>query len=218
MYTFAPTSLARRSAQTVLWKITEALVRLTAPILSFTADEVWEYLPKVEGREVSVHLALFPAPEEIFSEDPAKLLAEWKTLLHVRDEVLKLLEQARQEKTIGKALEADVVVGADVAIAANDELGALLRKYGSSLKELFNVSTSEITSANIDANAGLVWNPEGSDIHIQVRSASGSKCARCWNFMPEVAPYGVWQNVCTRCHNALHEMGIAPPQPDGEPA
>ncbi len=70
MYTFAPTSTARRSAQTVLWKITEALVRLVAPILSFTADEVWEYLPKVEGREASVHLALFPKPEEIFSRKP----------------------------------------------------------------------------------------------------------------------------------------------------
>ena len=71
MYTFAPTSQARRSAQTVLWQITEALVRLVAPILTFTADEVWEYLPAVEGREASVHLALFPKPEEIFSEDPA---------------------------------------------------------------------------------------------------------------------------------------------------
>ena len=70
MYTFAPTSQARRSAQTVLWQITEALVRLVAPILSFTADEVWEYLPAVEGRAASVHLALFPKPEEIFSERP----------------------------------------------------------------------------------------------------------------------------------------------------
>jgi isoleucyl-tRNA synthetase len=211
MYTFAPTSLERRSAQTVLWKITEALVRLVAPILSFTADEVWEYLPKVEGREASVHLALFPKPEEVFSEDPASLIEEWETLLHVRDEVLKLLEQARQEKTIGKALEAEVVVGADVSIAANDQLGALLRKYASSLKELFNVSTSEITSANIDTNAGLVWQPEGSDVHIQVRSASGHKCARCWNFMPEVSDYGIWKNVCTRCQSALREMKIAPP-------
>ncbi len=64
MYTFAPTSHARRSAQSVLWQITEALVRLTAPILTFTADEIWEHLPAVEGREASVHLALFPKPEE----------------------------------------------------------------------------------------------------------------------------------------------------------
>src|SRR5208337_2774725 len=89
MYTFAPTSSARRSAQTVLWRITETLVRLVAPILSFTADEVWEHLPAVEGREASVHLALFPKPEEIFSEDPAPLLDEWKQLFAIRDEALR---------------------------------------------------------------------------------------------------------------------------------
>ena len=108
MYTFAPTSQARRSAQTVLWQITEALVRLTAPILTFTADEIWEHLPAVEGREASVHLALFPKPEEIFSEDPAPVLAEWKQLFQIRDQVLRLLEEARQDKLIGKSLEAEV--------------------------------------------------------------------------------------------------------------
>ncbi|MDE3147945.1 MAG: isoleucine--tRNA ligase, partial [Acidobacteriota bacterium] len=108
MYTFAPTSQARRSAQTVLWQITEALVRLVAPILSFTADEVWEYLPAVEGRPVSVHLALFPKPEEIFSGDPAPVLEEWKQLLQIRDTTLNALEHARQEKHIGKGLEADL--------------------------------------------------------------------------------------------------------------
>src|SRR5208283_3152319 len=65
MYTFAPTSQPRRSAQTVLWKITEALVRLVAPILSFTADEVWEYMPAVSNRLPSVHLELFPTPESL---------------------------------------------------------------------------------------------------------------------------------------------------------
>ena len=102
MYTFAPTSQARRSAQTVLWQITEALVRLVAPILSFTADEIWEHLPAVEGREAVVHLALFPKPEEIFSEDPAPLLEEWKQLFAVRDQALSMLEEARQAKIIGK--------------------------------------------------------------------------------------------------------------------
>src|SRR5579862_9689759 len=80
MYTFAPTSHARRSAQTVLWQITETLVRLVAPILSFTADEVWEYLPTDPARNASVHLALFPTPEEIFSEDPSHMLEEWKQI------------------------------------------------------------------------------------------------------------------------------------------
>ena len=134
MYTFAPSNAARRSAQTVLWQITEALVRLVAPILSFTADEVWEYLPKVDGREASVHLALFPKPEEIFSEEPGEALEEWKQIFAVRDEVLRLLEEARQAKRIGKGLEADV------EIAAPGELLRLLKRHAAGLKEIINVS------------------------------------------------------------------------------
>ena len=134
MYTFAPTSHARRSAQTVLWQITEALVRLVAPILSFTADEVWEYLPHVEGREASVHLAQFPKPEEIFSEDPTPLLEEWKQIFAVRDEALRVLEAARQDKRIGKGLEAEL------EISASGELLALLQRHAAGLKEILNVS------------------------------------------------------------------------------
>jgi isoleucyl-tRNA synthetase len=207
MYTFAPSSQARRSAQTVLWQITEALVRLLAPILTFTADEVWEYLPAVEGRPASVHLALFPTPEEIFSGDASELLSEWKTLMKVRDDVLRGLEDARQNKKIGKALEADV------EIAANPELSKLLKKYEQSLKELFNVSKAEIVPAIIDS--GYVWQMDGDEYRIAVNLASGTKCARCWNYMPDVSDYGIWENVCGRCRSALAEMGIAPPQPAG---
>ena len=113
MYTFAPTSHERRSAQTVLWQITEALVRLVAPILSFTADEVWEYLPAVEGREASVHLAQFPKPEEIFPEDTAEDTgANGRQLLQIRDLALIDLEGARQAKRIGKSLEAEIEISA----------------------------------------------------------------------------------------------------------
>jgi isoleucyl-tRNA synthetase len=192
MYTFAPTSQQRRSAQTVLWKITEALVRLVAPILSFTADEVWEYLPAVEGREVSVHLALFPKPEEIYSEDPAKLLEEWKQIFTVRDEALRVLEEARQAKRIGKGLEAEL------EIAASGDLLTLLQRHAAGLKEIVNVSGVNVV--------------EGAELTVKALPATGAKCARCWNFMPEVSDFGIWQNVCTRCQDALTEMGIEPPQ------
>ena len=191
MYTFAPTSHARRSAQTVLWQITEALVRLVAPILSFTADEVWEYLPKVEGREASVHLAQFPAPAEIISEDPAPLLEEWKQLFAVRDEALRVLEEDRKAKRIGKGLEAEL------EIAASGEQLALLQRHAVGLKEIVNVSRVTVV--------------EGVELKVTALPATGHKCARCWNFMPEVGNYGIWQNVCTRCHEALTEMKIAPP-------
>jgi isoleucyl-tRNA synthetase len=193
MYTFAPTSRERRSAQTVLWQITEALVRLVAPILSFTADEVWEHLPPVEGREVSVHLAQFPAPADVFSEDPAPLLEEWKQIFAVRDQALRVLEEARQAKRIGKGLEAEL------EIAASGELLALLERHATGLKEIVNVSRVKVVA--------------GPALQITALPATGSKCARCWNFMPEVADYGIWHNVCTRCHDALTEMKINPPQP-----
>ena len=195
MYTFAPSSRARRSAQTVLWQITEALIRLVAPILSFTADEVWEYLPAVPGREESVHLALFPKPEEIYSSDPAPVVDEWKQILTVRDEALRVLEEARQAKRIGKGLEADV------QIAASGVLLAILQRHADGLKEIINVSAVRVLTSTSDLPLAVAALP-----------ASGHKCARCWNFMPEVSNYGIWQNVCTRCHNALKEMGIDPPE------
>jgi len=209
LYTFAPTSKERRSAQTVLWQITEALVRLVAPILSFTADEVWEYLPAVEGREASVHLAQFPAPAEIFSEDPAPLLEEWKELFAVRNHVLQQLESARQNKAIGKALEAKVV------IVCGLEARHLLERYSTAdLKEIFNVSAVELRSHFVDQSGQPPYRvevPADDKYEAFVELASGQKCARCWNFMPEVGNYGIWQNVCTRCSDALKEMKIEPP-------
>jgi isoleucyl-tRNA synthetase len=194
MYTFAPTSKERRSAQTVFWQIAETLVRLVAPVMSFTSDEVWEYLPAMEGREASVHLALFPKPETIFSADPAPVLEEWKQLFQVRDEALRVLEEERQGKRIGKGLEAELV------IAATGDTLALLKRHAAGLKEVINVSAVNVV--------------EGPALSIKALPASGTKCARCWNFMPEVGPYGIWENVCTRCQSALKEMGIAPPQPE----
>jgi len=191
MYTFAPTSQEHRSAQTVLWKIAEALVRLVAPILSFTADEVWEYLPKVEGREISVHLAQFPKPEEVFSQNPTELLEEWKQIFAVRDAALRVLEEARQAKRIGKGLEAELEIA-----ASGDQL-TLLQRHAAGLKEIVNVSKVTVVA--------------GQELQITALPATGHKCARCWNFMPEVTNYGIWQNVCTRCSDALTAMKIEPP-------
>jgi len=186
MYTFAPVSVERRSAQTVIWKITEALVRLVAPILSFTAEEVWGYLPKTEEREASVHLAEFLRPEEIAGEDKA-LLANWAALLRVRDEVLKSLEAARKDKRIGKALEAKVRIEAD------SDTDALLKRYLSGLKELLNVSEVELAF--------------GDELGVTTLPADGVKCERCWNYRTDTAQYGPWPVVCGRCREALDLMG-----------
>ena len=221
MYTFAPTNPARRSAQTVLWRITETLTRLLAPIMSFTADEVWEHLPKVEGREPSVHLALFPKPEEIFSEDPARFISECGILFGLRNDVLRGLEESRQNKTIGKGLDADLHFYAD------DVPYDLFREKNWDLKEFLNVSKVTVHKApgELLKNLEQLANPPSgtefatsiAGLRAFVTSASGTKCARCWNYMPSVSNYGIWQDVCPRCHSALHEMGVEPPQ-DGASA
>jgi isoleucyl-tRNA synthetase len=224
MYTFAPTSLARRSAQTVLWKITEALARLIAPIMSFTADEVWEYLPAVEGREASVHLALFPAPEEVFSEDPAPIILEWKQLLEARDEVFRAIEFARKEGKVGKGLDASLV------IAANSIPTNVLRSHPKeSLQEFFNVSSifigdinsdSEVLREKLGDSAFELAKSISSNVPFSTFAdrATGNKCNRCWRFTHDTSSYGVWKDVCARCQTALREMGIEPPLADGEAA
>ena len=215
MYTFAPSSLARRSAQTVLWQITEALVRLVAPILTFTADEVWEQLPPVQGRPVSVHLSLFLKPAEIYSDNPARLIENWKLLFAIRSGVLSALEELRRTKFIGKSLEADV------ELYAEGVTYEYLRESGVSFGELFNVSQvrvikdfQKVRSGARVPNEKEIGFANIADLRAFVMPASGAKCARCWNFMPDTADYGIWQNVCGRCRNALHEMGIAPPEPE----
>ena len=191
LYTFAPNSPARRAAQTVLWKITDALARLVAPILSFLADEVWEHLPADEARPDSVHIALFPAPDELAPDSPA-LLADWAQLLNIRGLALFGLEQARKNKRIGKALDAKLILK-----LPSEEL-ALARRYESSLKELLNVSQVELQSSDIGAVGG------------QVETADGAKCARCWNYRTDIGVDPRWATVCGRCAGALDEIGFPP--------
>jgi isoleucyl-tRNA synthetase len=214
MYTFAPTSQARRSAQTVLWKITEALVRLVAPILTFTADEIWEHLPAVEGRPMSVHLALFPKPEEIYSGDPAKLTErsaaeKWQRLFVIRNEVLSAIELERKLGNIGKSLEASV----DIVVATQD--AALLESFGpETLQEFFNVSEVKVRAAHgTEAASGAPALPAAIAF-----VTSGAKCNRCLRYTHDTGDYGVWQSVCKRCRSTLAEMGISPSQNVEAPA
>ncbi len=191
MYTFAPRNPARRSAQTVLWTIAEALVRLVAPILSFTADEVWQYMPAMAGRLPSVHLALFPEPESLSATIDAGLMNDWASLLLVRDEALKSLEEARKAKQIGKALDALLV------LEVPEAMGPLLERYWTSLKELLNVSQVEVVAGGTNA------------VTVITRPANGTKCERCWNYSVLTGADARWPTVCERCSAALEEIGFA---------
>src|SRR5208283_2071757 len=117
LYTKSPNSRSRRSAQTAVWKITSALVRLAAPILVFTVEELWKYLPKAAGEPASVHMSLFPDVDELMNSLSPKATKDWVPLRAVRTEVLSALERARAAKGINGSLEAKVVLSASGDLA-----------------------------------------------------------------------------------------------------
>jgi isoleucyl-tRNA synthetase len=207
LYTFAPNHPARRSAQTALWRIAETLTRLIAPILSFTADEVWQLLPKVEGRESSVHLALFPSIADIIPGNIKPIQEDWQRLLEVREQVLTGLESLRANKIIGKALEAEVLIRQ----RATPDTFTLLQKYSDSLPELFNVSRVDVDSIS----HSIETNDETADIGARgniftVSKSAAPKCERCWRFVEDVADDPRYPTVCLRCADALDAINYPP--------
>jgi len=216
LYTAPRTSVRRRAAQTAIYRILDALVRAVAPILCFTADEVWRSIPGAPGREESVHLAGFVSGAQLREGVPPGMLARienWPRLIALRDEVLKALESARQDKLIGTPLEARVV------LHTNSELGALAGEYRNLLPTLFIVSQVEVRS---NSAHGAVEDPERSrreaptpsGLRIAIEKAPGQKCARCWNYSVHVGEDQRYREVCERCSAALGEIerGMAGPR------
>jgi isoleucyl-tRNA synthetase len=179
MYTFGAKSEARRSGQTAMYVIVDGLARLLAPVLSVTMDELWRQLPG--QREESVHMALFPRDLDQWKD--AALLDRWSKLVDVRDQVNLKLEEKRKDKTIAANLSARVVVGGE------GETGALLKQYADFLPTLFGVSEVELT------------NRDG----VTVERATGTKCERCWRYVPEVSTQASREGLCSRCVEALAE-------------
>ena len=197
LYTFAPNHPARRSAQTALWKIAEALTRLIAPILSFTADEVWQLLPKVEGRETSVHLALFPDLADIVPGNVTKLMEDWERLLVVRGEVLASLEVDRKAGKVGKGLD-----GAVQLLVGDSSLHQLLTTYEGTLAELFNVSQVALSEDFGETQA--------APLSVATVPVKGHKCERCWRYTKDVGKEKKYPTVCLRCAEALEAICFAP--------
>jgi isoleucyl-tRNA synthetase len=186
LYTYAPKNLGRRSAQTVLYQIADTLARILAPILAFTADEVWEHIPRGSEADTpaSVHLATFPEPQHY---DP-DLIPRWDSLFSVREQVLGELEKARTNKVIGSSLEAAV------AIDAGGPTYQLLKHYESQLRYVFIVS-----------QVSLAESPTG-ELKVQIERAKGEKCERCWNYSTRVGEFQRYPTVCERCAAALEEI------------
>jgi isoleucyl-tRNA synthetase len=191
LYTTAPQSKARRSAQTALYRINYALVRLLAPLLSFTTEEVWGYMRRPADAPDSVHLSLLPEPGELtegMTESVRERVPNWSRLMEVRDRVLKELEIKRQEKFIGAPLEARV------RISANGDLYPLLSAYASELPGLFIVSQVQVTNT-----------PDG-DLGVSVERADGVKCERCWKYTDDVGSDSSFPTVCGACANAVRQI------------
>ncbi len=201
LYTKAANNRSRRSAQTAIWKITSALVRLMAPILVFTAEELWKYLPKKSGEPESVHMALFPEEAELRSEFPAEKANAWELLSKVRGEVLKALETARNEKKlINSGLEAKVLLTGDL------ELKAKLKHYQAQLPGLFIVSQVDVFSAG----QGDYKSEAVPSLEVTVQRADGKKCDRCWNYSTHVGENPRYPTICERCSEALAEIESEP--------
>jgi isoleucyl-tRNA synthetase len=190
LYTFRNDSVVRRSSQTVLFDTLVALTRLMAPVLSFTADEIWRMLPEVVRKDAqapSVHMAMFPDVDPRWVD--AELAKKWDQLLEVRTAVQAALEAKRREKIIGAPLEARVI------IEASTERYEFLKRYAPDLPSFFIVSDVELRLVH-----HLSVSP---DFRISVERAQGIKCERCWNYRSAVGTFPEHPTLCDRCVEAI---------------
>ncbi len=185
LYTSAANNKARRAAQTTLYRLLDALVRLLAPLMVFTTEEVWTHM----GRQGTVHAALFPEAGELSAGIPEasrRRLANWDRLMEVRGDVLKSLEAARNEKLIGAPLEARV------RISANGDLYPLLEQHAGELPGLFIVSQVQLERGT-------------GDLAVTVERAEGDKCERCWKYTTDVGSDQRFPTICGSCAGAVDE-------------
>ena len=189
LYTSPTESPERRSAQTAMYRILEALTRMMAPVLSFTAEEIWGFMPG--EREESVHLAEFPSFEDSLIDNA--LEEKYERILAVRSDVAKVLELARAEKIIGHSLDARV------ELAADGDLADLLEQESAQLASLLIVSQVEVTDSLANASTG----ENLPELKIRVSKAAGEKCSRCWNYVTTVGDHDDHPEICHRCLQAI---------------
>ncbi|TLY38446.1 MAG: isoleucine--tRNA ligase [Nitrospirae bacterium] len=186
LYTFRKDSPARRASQRVLHEILLSLTKLMAPILTFTAEEIWQSIPDNQRGASSVHLTQFPQGDSRYRDE--KLVERWEKLLDVRSKVQAELEEKRREKLIGAPLEAKVLID------ANPEKYEMLSNCND-LPGLFIVSQVELKEVH--------HLPERPDFEVKVVKAEGKKCARCWRYQNTVGENKMHPDLCDRCVEAV---------------
>jgi isoleucyl-tRNA synthetase len=193
LYTFAVRSRERRSAQTAMYVMADGLTRLMAPILSFTADELWRSLPGRDG--ASVHMSVFPSQSDLERFTDHDLLQRWTKLTTLRERVVAQIEPLRKDKQIGSSLQAKVV------LSAGDGELAFLESYAEQLPMLFIVSEVELRAAN-GSSEPL------SDTQVAIERAGGVKCERCWRYVNVISHEAASAGLCERCQQALAESHV----------
>jgi isoleucyl-tRNA synthetase len=191
LYTAGVESTARRSAQTAMWHITHALLRLMAPILSFTVEETWGIFASKEeftASDETIFTQLFYKLPEI--ADGAALLDKYAQLREIRSVITKQLEEVRIAGKIGSSLQAEV------EIKASGGKFALLKSLGDDLKFVFITSTAKLSEVGSEAEETIVVNP-----------SSYQKCDRCWHYREDVGSDAAHPQICGRCASNLFGAG-----------
>jgi isoleucyl-tRNA synthetase len=189
LYTSKAASPARRSAQTAMKEILDAMTKLLAPILTFTAEEIWLAMPAGPGKAESVHLTQFPEVNEALLQP--ELAENRKTLIAVKGEVAKAIETARQNKVIGHSLDCAI------AVAAPEKIGVLLETHKEDLRALLIVSDLSVVSEQEIGDA--YRSAEIPGLAVAVSRAKGEKCNRCWNYSETVGANAEHPELCYRC-------------------
>ena len=194
LYTEKPGGNLRRSAQTAMYEILSGMVRLMAPVLSFTAEEVWAFLPGAE-KEASVHLARFPDMHEEWTD--SALEERWDKILAVLGEAAKVLERLRAERVIGHSLDASVELFTD------PELYNFLKEYETELSSIFIVSEVVLNSGFEKAPEDAYASDQVYGLAISASPAEGTKCERCWQIKKDVGSSSAHPTLCGRCAGVL---------------
>jgi len=191
LYVYKRESVDRRSAQTALFTILSGLTKLIAPVLSFTAEEIWDYMPAFTGKEESVHLSGMPQVDEDMKDEA--LAGKWEKIIALRQEVSKTMEQARRDKVIGHPLDAVV------KITANGETFDFIGSVKDVLKDVFIVSEVEV----VKGDGPFIESESFKQLGIKVFKSTGVKCPRCWNYSKDIGTDKNHLEVCARCASQL---------------
>ena len=195
LYVETHDSKIRRSAQTVLHAIVEALAKILAPILTFTTEEVYKNIPGTSERYRSIQVEDWPVFDSSFID--TELSVTWNKLMDLREDVLKALENSRNEKLIGNSLDAMVVL--DIK---DNELRTVLTEYSEGfISDLFIVS--QVSFGTRESSY------EGRLANVTVEKADGKKCARCWKYSPQTGKDPAYSDTCPRCARVLKEIDSA---------